>query len=65
MKFYSTNHSVNPVSFRVAIMEGMPKDNGLYMPEHIPDLSKIINQNTNLSFQEISYLISSGFVENC
>jgi threonine synthase len=65
MKFYSTNHSVNPVSFSTAIMKGMPEDNGLYMPESIPDLSKIINQNTSLSFQEISYLISSKFVKNC
>ena len=65
MKFYSTNHAVNPVSFRTALMTGMPKDNGLYMPESIPDLSKIIKQNAKLSFQEIAYLISSKFIEKC
>jgi len=65
MNFYSTNHTSDSVSFRSALMKGMPNDNGLYMPETIPDLSKIIKQNTILSFQEISYLIASNFTTNC
>ncbi len=41
----------------------MPQDNGLYMPEHIPDLSNIFKQENNLNFQEISLLISSKIID--
>ena len=63
MKFYSTKKQSNTVSFKDALLGGMPKDNGLYMPESIPDLSSIFKQNNNLTFQEISLLISSGFID--
>tara|TARA_Y100001970_G_scaffold134911_2_gene166073 strand:+ start:74561 stop:75859 length:1299 start_codon:yes stop_codon:yes gene_type:complete len=63
MKFYSTKNNSNNVNFQTALVTGMPQDNGLYMPEYIPDLSKIFNQNTHLSFQEISLLIASEFID--
>ena len=63
MNFYSTKKESNPVSFKNALLGGMPKDNGLYMPESIPDLSSIFKQDNNLTFQEISLLISSGFID--
>ena len=63
MNFYSTKKNTERVSFKQALLTGMPQDEGLYMPESIPDLSKIFNQETHLSFQEISYLISSKFID--
>lgn len=39
MKYYSTKRSVEPVSFKEAVIKGLPEDNGLFMPEHIPQLS--------------------------
>jgi len=63
MKFYSTKKQSNTVSFKDALLSGMPKDKGLYMPESIPDLSSIFKQNNNLTFQEISLLISSAFID--
>jgi len=65
MQFYSTNHASDSVSFRSALMKGMPNDKGLYMPEFIPDLSNIVSQNAFLSLQEISYLIASKFTSTC
>ena len=65
MQFYSTNHASDSVSFRSALMKGMPNDKGLYMPEFIPDLSNIVSQNAFLSLQEISYLIASKFTSAC
>ena len=53
MKFYSTNGQSNPVSFKDALLTGMPQDKGLYMPESIPDLSSIFKQDNDLTFQEI------------
>ena len=52
MKFYSTKKQSNVVTFKEALLNGMPKDNGLYMPEFIPDLSKILAKLNG----EIKYL---------
>ena len=62
MKFYSTKNYSNKVSFQKALLKGIPQDRGLYMPEYIPDFSKIFNQEAQLTFQELSLLIASGFL---
>jgi len=64
MKFYSTNNKNLQVSFKDVLLSGMPIDKGLYMPQYIPDLSNVLDGNTNLSFQEIGYLIASKFIGN-
>ena len=43
-------------------MVGMPLDNGLFMPEYIPDNSKLIKGINNLSFQDISFVIAQSFL---
>jgi len=63
MKFYSTKNFSNTVTFKEALFTGMPEDRGLYMPECIPDLSKIFNQDAKLTFEEIAFLIACKFVE--
>ena len=63
MKFYSTKNQSNKVSFQRALLTGIPQDKGLYMPEDIPDFSKIFGQETQLSFQELSLLIASSFLD--
>jgi threonine synthase len=40
MQFYSTNRQVSPVSFKEAVLKGLPDDNGLFMPERIPQFSR-------------------------
>ena len=62
MKFYSTKNKSSNVDFQTALITGMPQDNGLYMPEYIPDLSKVFNQEVKLTFQELSLLIASEFI---
>jgi len=55
MRFYSTNRKVPSVSFEEAVIKGLPDDNGLFMPEVIPQFSdQFINDLPNLSFQEIA-----------
>ena len=63
MKFYSTKNQSNKVSFQRALLTGLPQDRGLYMPEYIPDFSRIFNQEVQLNFQELSLLIASGFLD--
>lgn len=56
MQFYSTNKKVPSVSFKEAVLKGLPDDNGLYMPESIPVFSQeFIQKLSGLSFTEIAY----------
>jgi threonine synthase len=55
MQFYSTNKKVAPVSFKEAVLKGLPDDNGLFMPEVIPQFSPdFIRDLPTLSFEEIA-----------
>ncbi len=59
MNLYSTNHISPDVNFREAIFQGLPPDNGLYMPSEIPALPQSFWDNVeNLSFNEMAVAIS-------
>lgn len=63
MKYYSTNHKVEPVSFRNAVIQGLPEDNGLFMPEKIPSLPAVFLEGlSESSLQEIGYTVARPFV---
>ncbi|MEQ8575467.1 MAG: threonine synthase, partial [Fulvivirga sp.] len=63
MKFYSTKRSVEPVSFKEAVIKGLPEDNGLFMPEYIPQLSEEFFANLNKkSIHEIGLEVALPFV---
>ena len=62
MKFYSTNNKKSLVSFKDALMTALPSDNGLYMPEIIPDHSKLLRGIHLLDIKDISYVISKSFL---
>ena len=62
MQYYSTNDKSLRVSFQDALFTGMPKDKGLYMPVTFPNLSKFFENNKNLNFREISYLVASEYI---
>ncbi|MFT7421662.1 MAG: threonine synthase [Arcticibacterium sp.] len=62
MKLYSTNHISPSVGIEEAIFQGLPPDNGLYLPDEIPVLSKNFWENCDkLSFGEIAFEISKVF----
>ena len=61
MLYYSTKNTSETVSFKEAVMRGMPRDKGLYMPAEIPSIAGRYNLK-DLSFQEIGYNISKEFV---
>ncbi len=63
MRYYSTNHRIPPVSFSEAVFKGLPEDNGLFMPENIPALSKaFIKELPGKSFTEVAMEIIRPFV---
>ena len=56
MRFYSTNRRVPLVSFKEAVLKGLPDDNGLYMPETIPQFpGDFLQKLPELSFQDIAF----------
>lgn len=63
MQFYSTNNPNLKVDLRQAVTQGLAPDNGLYMPERIPELPQdffvTINQK---SFQEIAFEVANSFL---
>lgn len=67
MKLYSTKNKTLEVSLKKAVMKGLPDDNGLFMPYHIPKLeSSFLKNLKDYSFPEIAFTISKtlfkGFI---
>jgi len=59
MKYFSTNHHVEPVDLRTAVLQGLPKDRGLYMPEDIPKMPQRFYDNMHLlNFREIASAVA-------
>ena len=66
MNYYSTKGNVATASFSEAVIKGLPEDNGLYMPEHIPQLSKDFFANLhNKTLSEIGFEVARPFVGDC
>lgn len=65
MKFYSTNNPNFKVDLKQAVTQGLAPDNGLYMPEQIPVLSKDFFDSINeKSFQEIAFSVAHKMLDN-
>ena len=65
MHFYSTNKKVSSASFKDAVLKGLPDDNGLYMPEVIPQFSDdFFKKLPDLSFQEIAFQSAKLVIED-
>ncbi|MBE0650725.1 MAG: threonine synthase [Bacteroidales bacterium] len=63
MKFYSTNHKSEPVTFREAVIQGLADDKGLFYPESIPELSaSFFEKLPKLSLGEIAFEFLKPYV---
>jgi len=61
MRLYSTKNKNKFVDLKTAVFKGLPEDNGLYMPEHIPALPQaFIKELKDFSFREIAVNITSN-----
>ncbi|KPM49856.1 threonine synthase [Jiulongibacter sediminis] len=64
MQLYSTNQISESVGIEEAIFQGLPSDNGLYMPESIPVLPSSFWENSDkMSLSEIALEIAAAFFE--
>ncbi len=65
MKFFSTNHNTEPVSFREAVIQGLADDRGLFYPENIPELpASFFEKLRDLSLPEIAFEFLKPYVGN-
>jgi len=65
MKFYSTQHKAPLATLKEAVLNGLPSDNGLYMPERITPLSEnFINNFQHYSFQKIAFEVAHTLLQN-
>lgn len=55
MKFISTRGQTDPHSFSEAVRVGLAPDNGLFVPEHLPDLSAELPAWEGLSYPDLCY----------
>jgi len=63
MKYYSTKKQVPEVSYEEAIFNGLPDDNGLYMPKEIPALpASFFEEIQNMNLHDIAYEVASRFI---
>ena len=65
MKFYSTNDPSISYSLKEAVMQGLPSDNGLFMPEVIPELpNSFFKDIEHLNFTEIAYQVACALLKD-
>jgi threonine synthase len=63
MKLYSTNNPSTFVTLKEALFNGLPPDNGLYMPFDIPVLNSSFFRNIgSMSLNEIGYEVSRALI---
>jgi len=63
LQLYSTKNPSTRVSFREAVFNSMPQDNGLYMPLNIPRLdNKFINNLDQYSLPEIAFHVAKNLL---
>lgn len=59
MKYFSTNQEVAEVDLKTAVLQGLPKDKGLYMPVDIPQMPAHFFDNMHkLSFRELASAVA-------
>ncbi len=64
MQLYSTNNKSHLVSLREAVFKGLPDDNGLYMPVHIPMLPPdFIQELPRYSFSDIAFTVAQSLLQ--
>ncbi|MFK7808770.1 MAG: threonine synthase [Saprospiraceae bacterium] len=64
MKLFSTKNPNKLFTLKEAVMKGLPDDNGLFVPQHIPNLpASFFKELTDLSFPELSFQITNNLFQ--
>ena len=66
MKYISTRGKAPVLNFEEAMLTGLARDGGLYIPQSIPNFSPDdISSMSDLSYEEIAFKVISPFVGDC
>ena len=66
MKYFSTNKLSPEINFKEATIKGQAPDRGLYFPEEIPLVEKILIENiVNFSNEEIAFRVIKPYAGDC
>jgi threonine synthase len=64
MRLYSTNNPSEFVALKDAVFKGLPSDNGLFMPEHIPVLpASFFEELRNDTFQQTAFKVTKHLLQ--
>ncbi len=59
MNYYSTNNKSDKISLSQAVIQGLANDNGLFMPEKLPQLDPVFfDQMRDMQFSDIAFEVS-------
>ena len=65
IKYYSTNHNSEEVTFREALLKGLAPDGGLYMPSSIPSLNRDeLEKLSENDYPEIAFAVLEKIIGN-
>ena len=65
IKYYSTNHKSEEVSFREALLKGLAPDGGLYMPSSFPTLnSEEMERMPEQEYSDIAFTVLEKIIGN-
>ena len=65
MKLYSTNDPTISFSLKEAVLQGLPADNGLFMPKTVPTVSsQFLDSIEDRSFKEIALEIAQRYLQD-
>lgn len=62
MKYISTRGNGELMTFQQAVLEGLSRDGGLLLPQHVPNFSDKLNNLKGLSYQELALEIFISFI---
>ena len=66
MKYISTRENAPVLSFEEAMLSGLARDVGLYVPQTIPQMSSAdIAALAGQSYEEIAFRVMKPFVGDC
>ena len=63
MEFISTRGKDGPISFETALLNGLARDGGLYLPFRWPRFLDEIRQMRDLSYSDLAGLLMSRFTD--
>ncbi|HHB78072.1 MAG TPA: threonine synthase [Saprospiraceae bacterium] len=64
MKLYSTKNKQQEFTLGEAVLKGLPDDNGLFMPAHIPKLpDHFFKKLPEMSFPELSFAVAYALID--